>query len=287
MFNQRLPDFNPVSPGQIATLKIPKWALTMMQITMRFGGTSFTKALIDEIKLLIGSKTVWSLPTAAGLSAGTILDMYNKTKGIYDQANRLSINLWDPNQETGPLKEIGGWDLSKLPDEVYLQVKINAAAVAPTLYANGWFAAPQGATPEDPTGQLITKIAVFPFSFSGGGRFPIPFEPKGALIKDISMIYTGADGTATTNANISKFEVKRNGFTRWELDDQENRFYLQERKRVPQNKLYHVDLCADNNLSGALVTANAESLEFYPTLTAADNGVVLFNVLDAPYNLSN
>ena len=87
--------------------------------------------------------------------------------------------------------------------------------------------------------------------------------------------------------NIAKFEVKKDGITRWELDDMENRFYLQERKRVPQNKLYLLDLCADDNLTGALVTANAKSIEFAVTLTATDNGIILFDVLDAPYNLSN
>lgn len=287
MFNMRLPDFNPVAANQTATLKIPKWALTLLQITLRFGGTTMTKANIESITLKIGTRSKWSVPSVGALSAGTVLDRLNRQKGIFDDPNRLSINLWDPLQEVGALKEIGGWDMSKFSDDVYLEIKIASTAVAPTLYANAWLTGPQGATPEDPTGQLVSGLIVQPYSYASGGRFGVPFEPKGALVKSMSMVFAGANGTATTNGNISKFEIKKNGTIVWELDDQENRFWLQERKRVPQTGVYLLDLCADNNLSGALVTANAQSLEFAPTLTAADNGYIFYDVLDAPYNLSN
>lgn len=287
MFNLKLPDFNPVSAGQTATIKLPKWALTLLQISLRFSGTTMTKAEIEAITLKIGTRSKWSVPTVGALSAGQVLDKLNKQMGIYDDANRLSINLWDPLQEVGALKEIGGWDMSKFSDDVYLEVKIKSTAVAPVMYANAWLTDPQGATAADPTGQLVTGLIVQPYSYSAGGRFGVPFEPKGALVKRLSMIYTGADGTATTNGNVSKFEIKKNGSTVWELEDQENRFWLQERKRVPQAKSYLLDLCGDNNLSGALVTAGAQSLEFAPTLTATDNGVIFYEVLDAPYNLSN
>mgnify|MGYP000019248288 CR=1 FL=1 len=287
MFNMKLPDFNPVSAGQTATIKIPKWALTLLQITLRFGGTTMTKAEIETITLKIGPRSKWTVPTVGAVSAGNILNKLNKQKGIYDDANRLSINLWDPLQEVGALKELGGWDMSKLSDDVYLEVKIKSTAVAPVMYANAWLTGPQGGSEVDPNGQLVAGLIVQPYAYGAGGRFGVPFEPKGAMVKSLSMVYAGADGTATTNGNISKFEIKKNGSTVWELDDQENRFWLQERKRVPQAGVYLLDLCGDNNLSGALVTAGAQSLEFAPTLTALDNGVIFYDVLDAPYNLSN
>ncbi|MES2688075.1 MAG: major capsid protein P2 [Pseudomonadota bacterium] len=283
----KLPDFNPVAAGQTATIKIPKWALTLLAITLRFSGGTMTKANIESITLKIGTRSKWHVPTVGALSGGTILDKLNKQMGLYDDANRLTINLWDPLQEVGALKEIGGWDMTKFSDDVYLEVKIKSDAVTPVMYANAWLTGPQGASAEDPNGQLVTALIVQPYSFSAGGRFNIPFEPKGALVKRLTMIYTGADGTATTNGNISKFDIKKNGSIQWELEDQENRFYLQERKRVPQAKAYLLDFCGADNLAGALVTAGAQSLEFAPTLTATDNGVIFYECLDAPFNLSN
>ena len=65
----------------------------------------------------------------------------------------------------------------------------------------------------------------------------------------------------------------------------DNKFLQQEYRKVPQSGMFTVDLTFDNNLSGALVTADAAAIEFAPTFIAADSGVVLFEVLDAPYNL--
>ena len=65
----------------------------------------------------------------------------------------------------------------------------------------------------------------------------------------------------------------------------DNKFLQQEYRKVPQSGMFVVDLTFDNNLSGALVTADAAALELSPTFLAADSGVVLIEVLDAPYNL--
>jgi hypothetical protein len=288
MRSQRLPDFNPVGVGQTASLKLPKWALTLQGFTLRFAGTTMTKAHIGRIAVKIGTRTVWQVMAFGATQAGTILDRINKSLGIYDDANRLSVWFFDRNLESGPLKDLGGVDMTKLSDDIYIEVDILATAVAPTMYAYGYFSPVQGNTPEDPTGQLITKLVSVPYTFAAGGRYMIPFEPKGAIVKRIFLQYGGAAGTATTNGNVSKFEVRKNGAPVWEHDDQENRFALQEiGKRVPQANQYLVDLCLENNLAGGLVTANAQSLEFAPTLTATDSGVCLFEVLDAPYNLGN
>jgi hypothetical protein len=288
MRSMRLPDFNPVAPGATASLKIPKWALTLLGFSLRFGGTTMTKALINRVSLKLGTRTIWQVVTFGSVAGGTILDRVNRSLNIFDDANRLSCWLYDRNMESGPLKDIGGIDMTKVSDDLFLEVDIAPGASAPTMYANAYFTGPQGATPEDPNGQLITKLISLPYSFASGGRFLLPFEPKGALVKRAFLQFTGSNGTTTTNGNVSRFEVRKNGSPMWEHDDQENRFALQEiGKRVPINNQYLVDMTLENNLSGALVTADAQSLEFAPTFTAADSGVCLFECLDAPYNLGN
>lgn len=283
MYHQRLPDFYPVAAGQVASIKIPRYALTLNRIVLRMGGTTFLKGNIQKIEIKIGTRPVWVIDTVGALAAGTILDMINKYKGIFDQATNLSIDLTERDFLTIAAKEIGGIDMSKLSDDVYVNITIAGTAVAPTLYGYMFLTPPQGKDIED--GQLIQKIVAIPYSYANGGRQLISFDPKGALLKRIYTTFTGSNGTATTESNLSKFEVKKNGYTLFELVSTDNKFLQQEYRKVPQSGMYVTDLTFDNNLSGALVTADAAALEFAPTFTAADSGVMLFEVLDAPYNL--
>lgn len=283
MYHQRLPDFFPVAPGQVASIKVPRYALTLNRILLRLGGTTFTKALIQKIEIKIGTRPVWVIDTVGALAAGTILDSINKYKGIFDQATNLTIDLTERDFLTIAAREIGGIDMSKLSDDVYINITVASGAVAPTMYGYMFLTPPQGKDIEE--GQLIQKIVAIPYSFSTGGRQLISFDPKGALLKRIYTTFTGSNGTATTESNLSKFEVKKNGYTLFELMSTDNKFLQQEYRKVPQSGLFVTDMTFDNNLSGALVTADAQALEFAPTFTAADSGVMLFEVLDAPYNL--
>lgn len=282
MINLRLPDFQPVVAGQTAMLKIPRWALTLGRVTLRLGGT-FTKAQISKIVMKLGTRPVWAVDTGGGLAAGTIVDMINKYKGLFDQATNLTLDFFERDFMTIAAREIGGYDMSKLSDDLYLEITINAAAVNPTLYAIGFFTPPQGKDIEED--QLVQKIVALPYSFNSGARFQINFDPKGALLKRIYATFTGTDGSATAEQNLSKFEVIKNRNAVHELVSTDNKFLQKEFSKVPQAQMHIVDFCVDNNLSGALVTADARSLEFAPTFIAADNGVVLFEVLDTPVNL--
>lgn len=283
MINQRLPDFQPVVAGQTAMIKIPRYALTLNRIVLRLGGTTFTKALITKIELKLGSRPVWVVDTVGALAAGTILDMVNKYRGVFDQATNLTIDFTERDFMTIAAREIGGYDMSKLGDDLYLSITIAAGAVAPTLYGYMMLTPPQGTDIE--ASQLVQKLVFVPYSFANGGRYLINFDPKGSLIKRCYLTFTGTDGSATAEQNVSKFEVKKNGQTVHELLSTDNKFFQKEYGKVPQAGMHVVDFCTDNNLSGALVTADARSLEFAPTFTAADSGGVLFEVLDAPANL--
>lgn len=287
MFNQKLPDFQPVVAGQTAMVKIPRYALTLNRIVLRLGATggtpSFVKGDISKIELKLGSRTVWMVDTVGALAGGTILDMINRYRGIFDQATNLTIDFTERDFMTIAAREIGGYDMSKLGDDLYLNVTIKTSASGPTLYGIGMFTPPQGKDIED--SQLVQKLVFVPYSFANGGRYLVNFDPKGALIKRIYATFTGTDGSATAEQNLSKFEVKKNGFVLHELASTDNKFYQKEFGKVPIAQMHTVDFCTDNNLSGALVTADARALEFAPTFTAADSGAVMFEVLDTPTNL--
>ncbi|MFZ4760365.1 MAG: major capsid protein P2 [Burkholderiaceae bacterium] len=279
----KLPDFNTVAASSTATLRIPKWALTLCRIVLALGGTTFNASLITDIRLKIGSRVVWSTQTAGGISGGTALSRMNAYRGIFTQAGQLTLDFTDRDFLNNVTREIGGYDMSKLADELFLEVVIGAAT-APTLVAYGMFTPPQGES-DDPT-QAVQKLVAVPYSYAAAGRYNLPFEPRGSLIKRLYIVYAGTDWTTTTNGNLRAIEIKKNALTvLGELADVDWRFMQQEYRRVPQTKMLVVDFTFDNNLSGALKTSDAQALEILATFTAADSGIMYAEVLDAPYNL--
>lgn len=262
MILQDLPPFNNVVATGVATLKVPKYALTLTRILLTLGGTSFTKAMITDIKLKLGVRTVYNI-------TGAKLDSINKYKGVFDEATHLTIDFSERDAPTLQGKEIGGYDLSLL-DDMTVEITI-AGATAPTLAAKGFFTPPQG-------NALIHKILYFPASTAVAGKFPINFNPQGALIKRVHFFYAGTDG------NLNRLEVKKNGLTIWDAANADAIFVQKEYKKVPQAQLYVYDPIVDNNQNGYLVTADAKSLEFNSYLTAGDGISAYVELLDRPNN---
>lgn len=278
----KLPDFSNVVATGTATLKIPKYLLTLQRMVLRLGGTTFTKAMLTFIRVKVGARTVWSVEQQGANTGGTHLDRMNQYRGLYSQANFITVDFTERDFASVIAREIGGIDMSKLAEDVFIEVGI-LGATAPTLYAIGQFTPPQGAT-DDPQ-QLIKKMMPVPFSFSAGGRFLIPFEPKGAIIQRALIHFNGTDWTTTANGNVAKVEVKKNGLIVHDPEDLDSRLIQQEYRKTPQTRMYAVDFVTDNNPAGGLVTADARVLEFTATVTASDTGVAYFEVLDAPNNL--
>lgn len=278
MINNRLPEFNQVAAGKTSQLKIPKYDLTLKEMELRLGGTTNTLALLDEIRLKIGTVTRWSVK-------GPQLQQILGYKGLMQDPLQVPIQFSERDMKDIIAEEVGGWDMTKIPDDIYLEVDINAAAVAPTMYARGWFTPPQGL---DRTVQkLVQKYvrAQFQASAIGNTRNQLVFNPMGALVKRGFFQYTGTDWSPTTDGNLNKIEVKKNGGVVWEPFDSDARYTQLRYKHFPQSKMYVVDFIIDNNLSGALKSADAKALEWNIFVTAADTITAIFDVLDLPYNL--
>jgi hypothetical protein len=277
----RLPDFANVVANGTATLRIPRYLLTLCRIVLRLGGT-FAKSNISAIRLKVGSRTVWSVEGQGATPGGTHLDRHNRYRGIFDQTTNITIDFTERDFMNVVVREIGGYDMSKLAEDLFLEVVISGAT-APTLYALGQFTPPQGQG-DDPD-QLVQKLVGVPFSVAAGGRFYIPFEPRGCLTKRAYIHFNGTTGTATTNGNLQRLETRKNGITLFDPEDADNRFIQQEFRKVPQAQMFVMDYTFDNNASGALVTADAAALEFIAQFGALETGVAYFEVLDKPFNL--
>lgn len=189
MILQNLPDFQGTfgtGDGQ-ALLKIPKYALTLNRIQLKLGGTAFTKDMITRIRLKLGTKPVYEI-------TGSNLDKINKYKAIHDTAKFLTIDFNEAGAPDIVGKELGGYDMSKLADDMYLEIDV-AGATAPTLKAKAFFTPLQ----DNP---LVLKIIPVSRYMGTVGRSTFEFDPKGALIKRAFFFYTGTDwaGVATAAA---------------------------------------------------------------------------------------
>lgn len=283
MIPLRLAPFNPVQNGARSSVQIPRYDMSLARVVLKFiGANSLTKATITEIVVKIGSRTVFGPISAAAL------DKINKYKGIYDQADSLTIDLTERDALSQIAKEVGAIDIPALGgQDIFIEVANNAASGVPALYALGFFTSLQF-NPQQPTpdGQLIKKIVAFNVPTSGGTAVTWTPNLKGAALQRIYFEYGGTDWSGSTDGNIQSVEVKKNGVAVWDrIACKDARFYEQEMRKAPQSKFYVVDFVADNVHSSALATADARSFEVNLALGANDTIRAYCEVLDVPNNL--
>ncbi|MGQ0750601.1 MAG: major capsid protein P2 [Betaproteobacteria bacterium] len=185
MILQKLPSFQPVTAGQRALLKVPKFALTLTRVLLILGGT-FTKSQIDQINVKLGAHTIWDL-------TGSELDKVNKYVGLQDDANHLTLNFTERDAPDIVGKEIGGIDMTTINDDVFIEVAINSGATNPTLEAIAFFTPPQG-------NDLIKKLVKITTATLSAGRQDINFNPMGSLLQRAFLFYTGTDWVASASA---------------------------------------------------------------------------------------
>lgn len=263
MINQPMPPFLNVVPNQTATLRVPRYALNLQKLVLELGGQNFTKAHILSVKIKLGVRLVYELK-------GSEIDTINKYKGIQDEAGFLTLDFTERDASGKPLaKEVGGFDLASLGD-MTVEVAIGAAT-APELTAFGLFTPMQG-------NNLVTKMVAFPASTSVAGRFVVPFDPRGAMVKRVHFFF--ASGNETAN----RIEFKKNGTTLHDLTRAQNFFMQREFRKVPQEGHIVLDWIHDNNMDSMLRTDDARLLELSLWLDDPDSMNVVMELIDVPGN---
>lgn len=282
MFNKKLNQVQNVIAGQMASLRISPEDFTLVKIKLALSGTTFDKTKIDRVVVKIGAKTIWDV-------TGAQLNKYNNYKNQADNAKYLTLDFTERDQSIFPVKQVGGLDLmSLLPvGEVYVHIYINATAVAPKIDAVGYFERTQ----DNP---FVTKMLPYSFTQSASGRFTLPLQFRGALLKRVWLFYNGPDWTGSTNGNIESVEVKKNSLVIHDQTCLDVRFDQAEYKKVPQSGLYVVDFIIDNNHDAHVQTIRNtkdgqifDSFEFNAMLKDAGGATVsaIVEVLDTPTNL--
>ncbi len=266
-----LPFANVVASGTATNQVTPGRTIETMRLEL--GGTTFTKAMIADLKIKANGKVIVE-------GAGADLDKINAYRGTPANAAFLDLFFADYSMNNELDRMVGAFDTSAGINSITSEVTI-AGATAPSLTPILIESAQQkdhsgAAAPYAP---LIAKILQYPFSQATGGRLPVnvPFGPQsGSIIKRLHVFHGGYMTGAT---------VKQDGLVVHESIAVENAYEQTVQGRVPQVNVYTIDFVDDGNIAKAMDTRDARSLEWLFDFSAADSGKVYVEYLDPLGNL--
>jgi hypothetical protein len=266
-----LPFSNVVASG-VATNNVTP-GRTIETLRLRLGGTTFTKAMITDLKVKANGKVIVE-------GTGAQLDAIMVYRGIATAATFLDIPFADFALNSELDRMVGAFDSSMGIANITTEVTI-AGATAPTLTPILIESAQQKTRTGEsaPFAPLISKVLRYPFNISSGGRLPVtvPFGPQsGSIIKRLHVAHSGTMTGAT---------VKQDGLVIHESVTAENQYFLQMHGRSPQANIYTIDFVADGDVRKALDTRDARSLEWLFDFSAAGSGTVYVEYLDPLGNL--
>lgn len=260
---KNLPFTNVVANG-VATVSLPI-GMSYNKITLFLGGTSFTKAMISDIKARLNGKVIFQ-------NTGARLDLMNQYRGLAASAAALTIDFTEPRAKLMADQYLGNLNTAQGVSSLTVEVTI-AGATAPTLDSYSELGPPA------PLG-VIAKQLLFTSSYGGAGKFAlklIDVANRGAIIKRVHFAHGG---------NLTALEVKKNGIVIHDnILTAVNTFWQGEYQKVAQTNLYTYDPCADNNYANAVKTMDMVSLEFNPTYSAADTVTAVLETLDTLGNM--
>jgi hypothetical protein len=178
--------FQNVAANTTAYADIPRYALTLLGVTLNLGGTTFTKAQITMIRVRLGSHVIWQI-TGPDLNVihsyllGNLLSYIGL--GNPTRLSILEVDFTDPKNRSLPGEMIGGMDMTRLPaGKLRIEVTI-AGATAPTLDASVTWGIAQN-------NGLIKKYLQFPYLAGVAGRNAIPLNFGSAMVSRLFFFYT-------------------------------------------------------------------------------------------------
>lgn len=266
-----LPFANVVANGQATNNVTP--GRTLENLRLKLGGTALTKAMISLIKIKANGKPIIE-------ATGTQLDKVNAYRGEATNAAFLDLQFADYSMMSEIDRMVGAFDtglgISNITSEITI-AGATAPQITPILIESANQKNPDGTLKG--VAPLISKLLSYPFNIGNGGKLPVtvPFGPQnGAVIKRMHIFHTG---------NMTGATVKHDAIVVHESIKVENEFDQVKAGRVPQANCYTIDFVLDGNVSKALDTRDAKSLEWLFDFSAADNGTVLVEYLDPLGNL--
>lgn len=266
-FFQTLPDFNPVSAGSRASVKVPTGP-TYREFVVKYtpDGTPANKATmiadLPELSIKINGTARFTISAAH-------LIMLNEFYGYGFTDGELVIPLSRPWARTIEGEENLAWGTRNISN-MYLDIKIAAGATNPQLSADA------AITPESRDLGLIVEVHNYPYEAISAGKKEIPDLPKenGSLL-----------ALHLESAVITALEVKMNKVPFIENDADLNayqRYLKRVGKRVPQNGFIHVDPMALNRIDDSWPLRGLQEFRVNPTVSGAGSIPIIMETLSQP-----
>lgn len=260
---KNLPFANVAASG-VASVSLPI-GMSYNRIILALGGGSFTKAMITDIKVKMNGKVIFQ-------NTGSRLDLINTYRKRAVSAAFLVLDFTEPDAKDMGEQYIGNLNTAQGVSSLTMEVTI-AGATTPTLDSYSDMGAPAALA-------AVAKQILFTASFGAAGKFPmklIDVANRGAIIKRVHFAHGG---------NVTALEVKKNGVVIFDnILTAVNTFNQLDMNKVAQANLYTFDPCLDNNYSNAIRTADATSLEFNLTTSAADTATAVLEAIDLLGNM--
>jgi hypothetical protein len=270
---KKLTPFDNVVATGVATLDVLTniGGKVLNRIILTLGGGALTKAMLTAIQLRAsdadkGGKLILD-------STGGRTDSRMQYRGIAANAAFLTLDFNEIRSKSVKGQKLGSID-TRLLRTLSLEVTITGATT-PSLTAHAEFeeAGDYEKLYDAVERSLLGKCLSQTYNFAAAGTFPVklPYgHVGGSLIKRI--FYHGATVTAA--------EVRKNGLVVFEALAALNNFVQGEYARTPQANIFAVDFIVDGNQSYALNAAEAQSMEYYVTVSGAGNVIVEMELLD-------
>lgn len=271
-YTNKLPDFNPVAAGAIASTQIPR-GFTYQDITLLYSANgskadeATLKADIERVSLKINGVVRWEM-------TGKHLVDLNKYYGLTQNNGELVIPLSRPWMKTEQGVDNLAWGTANV-NSFQLEVKIASGATTPVLSANA------EVLPYSTDLGYIVEVHEFSFASSVAGKYEISTLPKGN--GDLVAIHLD-------NPNITALQGKLNN-VEFIAQDSDLRSYhnsivrLSDGKRVPQAGYAHIDSQKRNRVSDIIPLARLQEFLVAPTLSAAGAVGVVMETLNTPLGL--
>ena len=255
----KMPPFRNVVAGGTAVLPQLDLGGTFKKLIFKLGGTTFTKALMEQIRLSFQGVEFYTV-------AGAHQDLINKSRRLVDNADFLTIHFANPVARTVVGEMIGAIDTSNAT-KFGISIDIGAGAVAPTLECWADIVAPK--SPNDTHFNTITSLLRASHAPASAAKhnMPAPMGSNGgALLRAVHYLHT----------NITKLDVRKG--SNYLLQEGELALvqYIQDEKnRAAQAGLLSFDPVYDDNQSNAIPTLREQgrlaNFNFDVTTSDADN----------------
>jgi hypothetical protein len=271
MFIECHPFQNVVASGKATINFANLLGYTVEFILLELGGGALTKAMLTDIDIKANAKTILK---DTGSRADDRMEYRGETASAaylvlpFDES-RARTELRGVNVIDG--EKIGSIDTTYGVSSLTGEIDITGATT-PTLKA---YAEVSKAPVEDARFRgLISKVLNFTVSPAAAGTFifDVPYgRQNGAIIKRVFLF----------GSTVTGYEVKKNGITIQKVASSALNTFQQLREgRVAQANVQAIDFIKDGNQSSALDAFNAQTMEWYLTVSGAGNVTVVVELYD-------